>query len=184
MLEIGTRILAGTAPELTALRKFHERTHHQEDNDPELFVQQVCDRFLALSDDQCAQLLTPSTPSSGRLLSTARRFVTEFNLHAWVARTNSVQGVAPAPGEVLRRRLELTASAHSHPGQMEAAASTKSAKYRWLRHWKRRWGMKACKLQPGEVVPVETMQKKAGRCKLGMWSRSTQQKQEGGPVSP
>ena len=66
------------------------------------FDQEVCNSFLGLSVDDVNAVRDPPDQQGRTRLREALAFITEQQLHAWVADQNERQGIAPTVGDTLK----------------------------------------------------------------------------------
>ena len=104
---------------------------------------------------------TPPDRQGKARLREARAFMTEQQLHAWVAHQNESHGVAPTVGDALRRRDELAAAHVQEMGRAPLWSVGKSASYKWAASFRRRWRLGLRHPHAREAVPLETARQKA-----------------------
>ena len=81
-------------------------------------------------------------------------------LHAWTSFQNLAKGIAPTAGVMIRQRQELQ-SRVMQPLEMKQSRSTKrSATYKWLRSWRRKWAMPSGRFGHRDTPSVEVMRAK------------------------
>ena len=126
------------------------------------FDQEVCNRFLGLSVDDVNAVRDPPDQQGRARLREALAFITEQQLHAWVADQNECHGIAPTIGDTLRRPDELAATHIQEMGQTPLWSVATSARYKWAASFRRRWRLGLRKPHAREAVPLETARQKAG----------------------
>ena len=127
----------------------------------EAFDQEVCNSFLGLSVDDVNAIRDPPDQQGRTRLREALAFITEQQLHAWVADQNERQGIAPTVGDTLKRRDELAAAHSEEMGRPPLWSVDASARYKWSRSFRRRWRLGLRKPHAREAVPLETARQKA-----------------------
>ena len=116
----------------------------------------------------------PDRPGQTRLRQ-AKAFITEQQVHAWVADQNERHGIAPTIGDTLQHRDELSASPNQEMHQAPLWSVQKSARFKWASRFRRRWRMGFRKPHAREAVPLEIAREKAMpfRCSGKIPSRFT-----------
>lgn len=107
--------------------------------------------FDALSSAGKASLTSPSDDVGKRQLAEATRFVEEHRLTRWISEQNTVKGIAPSPGAVLRHAQAMGLS----------LPSSFSSRYRWLRRCVRRWGGRCGRFSAGDDLEPDVFEQKA-----------------------
>ena len=81
-------------------------------------------------------------------------------LHAWTSFQNLAKGIAPTAGAMIRQRQELQ-SRVMQPLEVHQPMSTKrSAAYKWLSSWRRKWAMPSGRFGHRDTPSVEVMRAK------------------------
>ena len=139
------------------------RKHGMGGVDEELsaFDDEVTDHFLALSDEELIAMRTPTDKQGKTRLKDAQAFITEHRLHAWVARHNEENGMAPTVGDALQQRDELAAAGVVEDLQGPKWSVASSARYKWGASFRKRWRLGLRKPHAREAVPLEIARQKA-----------------------
>ena len=125
------------------------------------FDQEVCNSFLRMSVDDVNAVRDPPDQQGRTRLREALAFITEQQLHAWVADQNESRGIAPTVGDTLKRRDELAAAHTEEMGRPPLWSVAASARYKWGTSFRRRWRLGLRKPHAREAVPLETARQKA-----------------------
>ena len=126
-----------------------------------VFDEDLCGKFLRLKPEEIKVIQCPEDRRGKARLREAQAFITNYELHAWVAKQNECHGIAPTIGDTLVQRDELAAA---HVGESDAPpfwSVASSARYKWAAKFRQRWGLGARKPQAREAVPLEVARNKA-----------------------
>merc|ERR1711884_67461 len=84
----------------------------------------------------------------------------KLELHAWTSFQNLAKGIAPTAGMMIRQKQELQ-SRVMQPLEMTNKRSTqRSATYKWLSSWRRKWAMPSGRFGHRDTPSVEVMRAK------------------------
>ena len=108
--------------------------------------------------NQCVE--DPHTGREAWALRTARAFLLEARLEAWVSDQNLSKGLTPTSGLVLEAATRAASELHHPP----PSRRRKKHAFQWLRRVRKRWGLHLGCLRPLEHLEPEEMQLKANRC--------------------
>ena len=125
------------------------------------FDDEVCSIFEGLSVEDMNAMRDPPDRQGKARLREAQAFITEQQLHAWVAHQNECHGVAPTVGDTLRRRDELAAAHVQEMGRAPLWSVATSARYKWAAKFRRRWRVGLRNPKAREAVPLEAARQKA-----------------------
>ena len=91
-----------------------------------------------------------------------RAFVTEYGLRNWVQQQNVVKSMALSIGDCIQRRHELAAMNAIDAGVEGGVdhSTAMSACYRWMKRFRRKWGVSMRKPGAREHVPLGAARKK------------------------
>ena len=131
------------------------------DEELSAFDEEVVGHFLALSPEDLTAMRTPTDQQGRSRLKAAQAFITEHRLHAWVARQNEENGMAPTVGDALQHRDELAAADAMKDLQGPMWSVAKSARYKWGAGFRKRWRLGLRKPHAREAVPLEIARRKA-----------------------
>ena len=96
----------------------------------------------------------------GPELQQAIDWTIKSELHAWTSFQNLAKGIAPTAGMMIRQKQELQ-SRVMQPLEMTNKRSTqRSATYKWLSSWRRKWAMPSGRFGHRDTPSVEVMRAK------------------------
>ena len=125
------------------------------------FDEEVCSSFQTLSVKEINTMRDPPDRPGQTRLRQAKAFITEQQVHAWVADQNERHGIAPTIGDTLQHRDELSATQNQEMHQAPLWSVQKSARFKWASRFRRRWRMGFRKPHAREAVPLEIAREKA-----------------------
>ena len=120
------------------------------------------------SNNTLAAVLSPSTISETRVLHSAKRFLKEWQLHAWVEKTNVDKGIAPAAALLCQLGGPPGIEPTAIPFPTDSTARQKS-KLQWCRRWRRRWDVDLGTIAPGERLEDSVAQAKVATEATQIW---------------
>ena len=158
---IGLRILAIASDATTFLKSYLKSelsTGSELVADSE--YEDISKEFLALSPAAVNALTDHMDATRCADLQQAIDWTIKSELHAWTSFQNLAKGIAPTAGVMIRQRQELQ-SRVMQPLEMKQSRSTKrSATYKWLRSWRRKWAMPSGRFGHRDTPSVEVMRAK------------------------
>ena len=170
---VGLRILAvtpdGTAP-LQRYLTMQLTGESQESIDAE--YEDIVRHFLEMTPEAISVLAEPIAAETPVELQEAVDFAVKWELHSWTALQNVSKGVAPTVATLLNERKRLCGSVVQTVGLPQRKENSRSASYKWLTRWRRRWGMPKGRFAHQDKPTVAEMRAKAraGSSSVNTWS--------------
>ena len=116
--------------------------------------------FLETDLDELILLLNGDHPERTKALSSARRYLAEWDLFKWCTQLNENVGVAPSTPALLRRARLHVDVLPSAAFQVTASGRPAWAARRWVQRWRRRWGARVGTLRAREHHPIAELNQK------------------------
>ena len=158
---VGLRILAIASDALTFLKSYLKSelsTVSELVADSE--YEEISKEFLALSPGAVNALTDDMDDTRCADLQQAIDWTIKSELHAWTSFQNLAKGIAPTAGMMIRQKQELQ-SRVMQPLEMTNKRSTqRSATYKWLSSWRRKWAMPSGRFGHRDTPSVEVMRAK------------------------
>ena len=158
---VGLRILAIASDALTFLKSYLKSelsTVSELVADSE--YEEISKEFLALSPGAVNALTDDMDDTRCADLQQAIDWTIKSELHAWTSFQNLAKGLAPTAGMMIRQKQELQ-SRVMQPLEMTNKRSTqRSATYKWLSSWRRKWAMPSGRFGHRDTPSVEVMRAK------------------------
>ena len=160
---VGLRILA-IATEATAALEAYMRSGLAEAS--EIVVESECEaitkEFLDMSPAEINSFTDHAGAARSPELQQAIDWTIKSELHAWTSFQNLTKGVAPTAGAMMRQRQEVQGSILRALKVHHPRSTQRSAKYKWLSTWRRKWVMPSGRFSHRDTPSVEVMRAKAG----------------------
>ena len=122
--------------------------------------EEISKEFLALSPGAVNALTDDMDDTRCADLQQAIDWTIKSELHAWTSFQNLAKGIAPTAGMMIRQKQELQ-SRVMQPLEMTNKRSTqRSATYKWLSSWRRKWAMPSGRFGHRDTPSVEVMRAK------------------------
>jgi len=163
IIDIAVVILAVAAPDLTCVPEFLTQWKKSSQPDIDDFMDNICKKYVALTDVELSERLDPHSQRSKSLLRQAEAFATKFRLHVWVEKMNQQKGIAPSISDALQQRQEFTTAlelSRTDLSQNSKYSTRAAAGYKWVRRFKRKWRLRSHQAGAREHVPLEDARKK------------------------
>lgn len=116
-------------------------------------------RYLETSVEQLAEWLQWEGMPSQIMMKEVKHILEDARLHVWICKQNDVQGIAPPPQFVWKKRCSLFEDLHDDaPVASSVMQSPKSeAARKWVQRFRLRWHLTLGRQPAKDLLPVETM---------------------------
>ena len=158
---VGLRILAIATDATTFLKSYLKWELSQESElvaDSE--YEDISKEFLALSLAAVNALTDHMDATRCTHMQQAIDWTIKSELHAWTSFQNLAKGIAPTAGAMLRQRQELQNSVMQPLGVHQPRSTKRSATYKWLSSWRRKWAMPSGRFGHRDTPSVAVMRAK------------------------
>ena len=163
ILETGLMILILAKGDEKPVENFLNRRVHKHAEIVEDCVRHVAEKYAAMTQIECQQLLQSPSPAQKSRSLQAADFWQKYQLSAWVGKQNSDKRVAPRGPHIYRQLLSLRGETVTPGGHQSVLPGTRTARKRWLRRWARRFAMVRGSFSVGNRLPLpEAIEKVAG----------------------
>ena len=139
--------------------------HHQTYHDPTAFRAKLQEWWASSS---AAQRQARSVAPEGRQFQiaaeTARKFLTEKQLHSFVDKCNMDSGVAPVTSVVISEAHRIQGAGAEPAACLLRRTATKRSLHHRLRRWRLKFKVSMGRIVPRDSEPLGETQKKVGLC--------------------
>ena len=163
ILETGLMILILAKGDEKPVENFLNRRLHKHAGIAEEGVRHVAEKYAAMTQIECQQLLQSLSPAQKSRSLQATDFWQKYQLSAWVGKQNNDKRVAPRGPHIYRQLLSMRGESVTPGGHQSVLPVTRTARKRWLRRWARRFVMLRGSFSVGNRLPLpEAIEKVAG----------------------
>jgi len=120
----------------------------------------ITDEFIAMPVHRINVMLEPVAKRDISLLKEANQEVAKCDLHLWVCQQNLEKGLAPSVGAIMQQKNRRESVASTYAEQEDKRAPGRSAAYKWIGRWTRRWRMPKSKIQDRDMLSASVLRRK------------------------
>ena len=118
-----------------------------------LTVEDIQDQYLSASIAHINDIQDKADHIGKRKISTAERFLRDFNLAVWIDAQNTIKGNAPTVA-LVQQRVSQIPEVSEQERKVNAGSKQPSVSTKWVQRFRRKWGFGRGRFSARDRAPV------------------------------